>query len=535
MQADLVLLGGRVSTLDAERPQASAVACRAGRILAVGSDQEVTPLAGPGSRVIFLGGRRVTPGFIDSHMHLSWFGLGLGYIDLVGVRSLEVLQDLVRSRAAGEAGETWILGRGWDHELLGVLPSRHHLDAVAPRHPVLLTRVCGHVAVANTRALEVAGISRGTPDPPGGVIDRDAGGEPTGVLREEAMDLVRSRIPAPGVEEMARALAAGAERALAAGITSVHSNDGSLGQGLGFVPEAYRRAFELGMRLRVWWDFPGEMLAEARERGWKSGQGDEWFRVGSAKFFADGSLGGGTAALSEPYADEPGSRGVLTMDPAELAVRVREARDAGVQVAIHAIGDRAIEVALDALEGAGPWDARAGARGRPRLVHCQVMRPDLFRRMKACGAVADLQPRFVSSDKRFAQKRLGPARAPLSYAWRSFLDAGVPVAFGSDCPVEPIDPMLGVYAAVTRCDTDGDPPGGWYPEQKLTVEEAIQGFTVGAARAVGEESEKGTLTPGKLADLVVWDPDPMIADPFQLKDVRPLLVVVGGQVVYERG
>lgn len=535
MQADLVLLGGRVTTLDPARPLCSAVACRAGRILAVGTDGEMEALAGPATRVVNVYGRRVTPGLIDGHMHLSWLGLGLGYIDLEGVRSLDVLQDLVRARAAREPAGTWLLGRGWDQELLGVLPSRYHLDAVAPHHPVFLTRVCGHVGVANSRALELAGITRHTPDPRGGAIDRDDRGEPTGVLREDAMDLVRSPIPPPGVEELARALVAGARHAVATGITSVHSNDGSFHQGVDFVPAAYRRARELGMRLRVWWDFPGELLEQVGERGWRSGQGDEWFRVGAAKFFADGSLGGGTAALSEPYADSPSSCGILTMDPADLAHQVARARGSGIQVAIHAIGDRAIEVALDALEGAGFGAADrpgVGAWARPRLVHCQVMRADLFPRMKACGAVADLQPRFVSSDKRFAEKRLGPARAVLSYAWRSFLDHGIPVAFGSDCPVEPIAPMLGVYAAVTRCDPEGDPPGGWHPEQKLTVEEAFYGFTVGAAWAVGEEAEKGTISPGKLADLVVWDPDPFAVDPLELKDVRPVLVVVGGEVVY---
>lgn len=555
MQADLVLLGGRVSTFDPTRPACSAVACREGRILAVGSDREVAALAGSRSRVLHLAGSRVTPGFVDSHMHLSWLGLGLGYIDLVGARSVDVLKDLVRSRAARQQAGTWVLGRGWDQELLGVLPSRHHLDAAAPEHPVLLTRVCGHVAVASSRALQAAGVSRETPDPAGGVIDRDDGGEPTGVLREDAVDLVRARVPAPGVEELAQALLAGARHAVATGITSVHSNDGDFGHGLDFVPAAYRRAFELGMRLRVWWDFPADLLGQVRERGWKSGQGDEWFRVGAAKFFADGSLGGGTAALSEPYADNPRSRGILTVDPADLARAVAQARDGAIQVAIHAIGDRAIEVALDALEGTGhrqahgghgrdgmgqhdagmgPRRAGAGASARPRLVHCQVMRADLFPRMKACGAVADLQPRFVSSDQRFAGKRLGPARAPLSYAWRSFLDHGIPAAFGSDCPVEPIAPMLGVYAAVTRCDTEGEPPGGWYPVQRLTVEEAIRGFTVGAAWAVGEEGEKGTIAPGKLADLVVWDADPFTIDPMELKDVRPLLVVVGGEVACER-
>ncbi|MBC7340203.1 MAG: amidohydrolase [Firmicutes bacterium] len=527
MRADLILVGGRVSTLDPDRAAATAVACAGGRIVAVGSDQEVVPLAGPSTRIIAVAGRRVTPGFIDSHMHLSWLGLGLANIDLTGVRSLAALQELVRERVQGEPAGSWVLGRGWDHELLGVLPARHHLDAVAPGHPVLLTRVCGHVAVANSKALEVAGITRETPDPAGGAIDRNDRGEPTGVLREEAMELVRSRIPAPGVEELARALAAGARHTLATGITSVHSNDGTFGQGIEFVPQAYRRAREMGMRLRVWWDFPGEALPEVRERGWTSGQGDEWFRVGSAKFFADGSLGGGTAALSEPYADDPGSRGILTVDPADLARGVALAREAGIQVAVHAIGDRAIELVLDALERSGPWPTA------PRMIHCQVMRADLFPRMKACGVVADLQPRFVSSDKRFAERRLGPARARLSYAWRLFLDHGIPVAFGSDCPVEPIAPMLGVFAAVTRCDTEGEPPGGWYPEHRLTVEEAVRGFTVGAARAVGEEHEKGSLTPGKLADLVVWDPDPFAVGPMVLKDVRPVLVVVGGQVVYE--
>jgi predicted amidohydrolase YtcJ len=221
------------------------------------------------------------------------------------------------------------------------------------------------------------------------------------------------------------------------------------------------------------------------------------------------------------------------MDPGELALRVGEARAAGFQVAIHAIGDRAIDVSLDALEQHAPWDNSQGAWARPRLIHCEVMRPDLFPRMKRLGVVADLQPRFVSTDKRFAEHRLGPARAPLSYACRSFLEAGIPVAFGSDCPVEPIEPILGIFAAVTRCDTDGNPPGGWYPQEKISVEAALRCFTVGGAWAVGEEDEKGTITPGKLADLVVWDRDPLGVDPQELPHLRPVLVVVGGEVAYE--
>lgn len=533
MGPELVLLDGQVATLDPARPFCSAIACQGGRIMAVGSDSEILPLVARKTRVIRLGGRRVTPGLIDSHLHLVSFGLVLSQIDLVGVRSFAALQRLVAERTSTQPPGTWILGRGWDQELLGALPSRRHLDAVAPHHPVMLTRTCGHIVVVNSKALEAAGISRSTPDPPGGVIDRDESGEPTGILRETAIALVRQRMPQPHVQEVAEALVAAGQHAVAAGLTSVHSNDNIPNAGPDFILEAYRRAFEMGFRLRVWWDFPGDMLPSVRERYSGSGAGDDWFRIGAAKFLADGSLGGATAALSQPYADAPGTCGVLRMDPGELALRVGEAGDAGFQVAIHAIGDRAIDVALDALERHGPWDNRQGACARPRLIHCEVMRPDLFSRMKRLGVVADLQPRFVSTDKRFAEQRLGPARASLSYACRSFLEAGIPVAFGSDCPVEPIEPILGIFAAVTRCDTDGNPPGGWYPQEKISVEAALRCFTVGGAWAVGEQDEKGTITPGKLADLVVWDRDPLGVDPQELPHLRPVLVVVGGEVAYE--
>ena len=546
MQATLILFGGRVTTkVGWAAEEAEAIACRGEHVLAVGSDEDIRALAGPGCELIPLQGRRVTPGLIDSHLHLSWLGMGLTQLDLVGVSSLGRLQEQVAARTARTPAGSWVLGRGWDQEVMGRLPSRLDLDAVAPAHPVLLVRVCGHVAVANSLALCLAGVNRDTPDPQGGVIDRDREGEPTGVLREEAMELVRSRMPVPNREEMAQALTAAGERVVAGGITSVHSNDSCLGQGPEYIPAAYRRARELGLRVRVWWDIPADLAPQVIERGWHSGQGDHWFRSGSLKFFADGSLGGATAALSAPYADQPSSQGVLTVDPEGLCQEMMRARRAGWQVAIHAIGDRAIEVALDAIEAsqaeaasqaqaASQAEAPSQAGWRPRLIHAQVMRPDLFLRLARSRAVADLQPRFVSSDKRFVEARLGCERSRYAYAWRTFLEHGIPVAFGSDCPVEPIEPMLGVYAAVTRCDTEGQPPGGWHPEQKLSVGEAMRGFTLGAAYAVGEEGEKGSLEPGKLADLVVWEEDPFSVDPMALKDVRPFLTVVGGEVVYSR-
>lgn len=548
MAAELVVVNARVATMDPSRPAAVAVAAGEGRILAVGGETDVRPHIGPRTRVLDAGGRRLIPGFIDSHMHLLGYGLFLERIELGNAASLEEVLERVRQRAQTTPPGAWILGGGWDEGRLGGLPSREWLDRAAPEHPVLLARHCYHVTAANTPALRLAGLWDTSKAIAGGIIDRDASGWPTGILREHAKDHVDRAVPPLTAADYRRALRRAAASAAAHGLTSVHSNDGK-DYPLAEILAAYgdvsggldgRDPAEAGgqglLPLRVWWDFAEEELETAARQGWHSGTGSDWFKVGAAKTFMDGSLGGRTAALWDPYSDDPESRGVLLWDEAALAERMVFARSHGFQMAVHAIGDLAQDVALRAYERACkavalPAGASAAA-GRLRLIHCQISHPTLWRRMHDLGVVADVQPRFVSSDYPIIEARVGSARAATSYAWRGMAEAGVPLAFSSDCPVEPIAPIQAVYAAVTRQMMDGEPSGGWLPGERFTVEEAITCHTRGAAYAVGEEGSKGCIREGYLADMVLLDQDPWGVQPSELKDMQVAVTIVGGRVVH---
>jgi len=429
----------------------------------------------------------------------------------------------------------------------GIYPSRYHLDEAAPGRPVLLKRACGHACVASSRVLELAGVSRNTPDPEGGVIDRDESGEPTGIFRETAGQLLVGAVPAPGPGAVAAALERAIRAALAAGVTSVHTNDGFAGFAAGWdtatrdlVGDGPGGGFAAGwamytrvlygqdLPLRVYWDAQVADLDEILASTKRTGSGDDRLKLGAVKIFMDGSLGASTALLSADYSDGPGQRGVQIMDTGVLDDLVLRAHAGGMQVAIHAIGDLAIELSLAAIAKAQAVVPRVG---RHRIIHCQIMRPELFPRFVQLGAIAEIQPKFVTTDLRWADRRVGPERAKSAYAWKTFLQSGVAVAAGSDCPVEPIAPLLGLYAAVTRQDLDGRPDRGWKPEQKLTVDETLRAFTTGAAYAAFEEQVKGTLAPGMLADMVVLDADPYRVPGPALKDLKVQMTIVGGRVV----
>ncbi|MEW6522518.1 MAG: amidohydrolase [Bacillota bacterium] len=531
MHADLILRNGTIHTLVPGQGPVRALAVRAGRVLAAGPDQEILGYAGPGTRTIDLAGSTAVPGFIDSHVHLLSYGQTLIQLDLAPVRSIARLQELVREQAAALPDGAWVLGRGWDQEVFaeGRYPSRHDLDAAAPGRPVLLRRACGHACVASSRALELAGVTGDTPDPEGGVIDRDASGQPTGVFRETASRLVAAAVPSPGPDEVAEALERGIRSAVAAGVTGIHTNDGFEG-GFSAGWDMYSRVlYGRDLALRVYWDVPVADLEEILATPKRTGSGDERFKLGSVKLFIDGSLGASTALLSCDYSDAPGNRGVRIMETAMLQELVLLAHAAGMQVAIHAIGDLGIQMCLDAIEQAQKVVPRVG---RHRIIHCQIMRPELFSRFARLGVVADVQPKFVTTDLRWTDRRVGPERVKFSYAWKTFLDSGVALAAGSDCPVEPIEPLLGLYAAVNRQDLDGHPAGGWLPEQKLTVHETLRAFTTGSAFAAFEEDIKGTLAPGKLADVVVLDADPYLVPAPALKDLQVQMTIIGGKPVY---
>jgi len=525
---------GRFHVFPHETREREALAAYHGRIIYVGDREEARNAfpAGTQVKVIDLGGKVAVPGFIDSHMHLMNLGIGLRHLSLHDVKSISELKRLVAEKAKTAGPDEWILGRGWDQDFFAEkrYPTKKDLDEVSGGRPVCLTRACGHLVVASSKALELAGVTRDTPDPPGGVIDRDPYGDPTGVLRESAQGLVRSKIPEPSREILVESTKAAIRYLLERGITSVHPNDGYAG--VRETMDIYSEVRASGFPMRVYWDLPYESLDELAQGPLRTGDGDDYFRIGAVKIFADGSLGGRTAALEEPYSDDPDTSGILVLSEEELKAQVYRAHALGMQVAVHAIGDRAVRVALEAIGYAQNRITRE--RPRHRVVHAQILSPGLVSEIKRNGVVADVQPKFLTTDMRWAQERVGLRRMRSSYAWRTMLKAGVHMAGGSDCPVEPADPLWGIYAAVTRKDMDGEPKTSYYPNERITVEEALRMFTVGGAYAEFAEHRKGTLEPGKLADFTVLSENIFRVPHDDIKDIKVEMTVVGGNVAYVR-
>jgi predicted amidohydrolase YtcJ len=534
--AELVLLGGEVRTLDPAMPIASAVAIRDGRIAAVGDAASVASWIGAGTRVVQLGGRGVSPGLVDAHCHLYGLGRSLEEISLRGVTSEAAAVERVAAAASAMAAGEWALGRGWDQNLWKgqAFPSAASLDRALGDRPVALRRIDGHALWASSSALAAAGIDGKTPDPAGGRILRDGNGHPTGVLIDNAMDLVLAEVPKPAPDVITRRIQLAARTAIAAGLTAVHEmgiDDATIA--------AYRALADQGrlpIRVRAYLE-GSPALAETL-----SGRlvdvdrhGDAMFVLGGVKFFVDGALGSRGARLLAPYADEPGSRGLWVTEPPVLARAVEAAASAGWQIAIHAIGDAGVRATSDAGEAARDDvpPARPGRRRVPsfRIEHVQIIAPEDVARMKAVGAVASMQPTHATSDMPWAEARVGSERIKGAYAWRTMLDAGIPLALGSDFPVEEVSPLRGLHAAITRQDEHGAPAGGWYPAQRLTFDEALAGYTVGAAAAVGADDQRGRIAVGMVADLTVYD-RPL--RPTSLLETQVDLTVVDGRVVFER-
>jgi len=529
---DLILYHGKVHTQDPEYARATAIAIRGNRLLAIGDDADIRALAGPRARSIDLGGRLVLPGLIDAHCHLSSWALGLRRLLLADVPSLADLCRRVAEQASRTPPGAWILGRGWNETRWPrlVLPTRGDLDAVTTAHPVLLWRNDMHLAVANSRALQEAAITTGTPDPPQGVIDRDASGRPTGVLRELAINMVTDGLPPTGAEEMAAAIREGIPLLHRLGLTGVHDcrvMGGGAGRRAFHAYQQLRAAGDLA--LRTWMHLPGERLAEAVAIGLRTGLGDDYLRVGHLKLFSDGSQGAGTAWMLEPYEDTNGCGMPLT-PMEEIADLVPSATRAGISTAIHAIGDRAVRELVSVFE-----QAPAGARSLPaphRIEHLQNIRPEDVARLGRLGMVGSVQPIHATDDIPMVERSVG-RRARFSYPFRDLLAAGVTLALGSDSPVADPNPLWGIHAAVTRQRRDGAPPGGWYPDQRLTVVEAVWGYTMGPALATGLAADLGSITPGKLADLVVLDRDVFAIDPAEIHKVRVAMTVFDGRVVHD--
>jgi predicted amidohydrolase YtcJ len=524
--ATLIVTGARVWTGDRRHPWAEAVAVRGERIAAVGSAAEIERFAGLGTRRVEARGGMVTPGLIDSHVHFLDGGFGLGSVALRDAATRAELVRRIAEFARTAPAGAWVLGGDWDHELWGgELPRRDWIDAVTPDRPVWVNRLDGHMSLANSAALRAAGVTARTPDPPGGTIVRDAGGEPTGILKDNAMELVDKAVPEPPPAAKDRALDAAMRYAAAQGVTSVHH------MGTWEDLAVFRRAHDAGrLRVRISAAVPLATWQRLRDEVAARGRGDAWLRIGGLKGFVDGSLGSRTAAFTAPYADALANRGLLVNTPEDLYAWTAAADRAGLQVMVHAIGDRAIHLQLDVFERVARED---GPRDRRfRIEHAQHLAPADVPRFAALGVIASMQPYHAIDDGRWAEKAIGAERAQTTYAFRSLLDARATLAFGSDWPVAPAKPLIGLYAALSRRTLDDRHPDGWVPNQKITLDEALAAYTRDAAYAGFAERELGTLEAGKLADLVLVDRDLSRIAPPEIRDARVLLTVVGGQIVF---
>jgi predicted amidohydrolase YtcJ len=529
--ADLILRHGVFYPVQPPGRVEGSLAVRGGRIVYLGSDAGAEKLRGPQTRIIDLAGRTVTPGLIDAHSHLMGLGRSLQQVDLVGTATYDEVIARVREAARRAPPGSWINGHGWDQNDWPekAFPTHQALSAAVPDHPVWLSRIDGHAALVNARAMEILGIGAATKDPAGGRFLRDAAGQPTGVLVDNAMGAVAGKLPEPTLEDRERALRLAARHCVELGLTTV--TDMGIGDGDYRAYSALRQAGELPLRAAVFLTDNDALLARWFERGPEIDP-EARLQVRGVKMYIDGALGSRGAALIEPYSDDPGNLGLLVSTGPHLEEVARRAFAKGFQVAIHAIGDRGGLVALDAMERAlgGPRP-----EARFRLEHSQVLRLQDIERMARLGIIASMQPTHATSDMPWAGDRLGSARLAGAYAWRKVLNAGGRLALGSDFPVESADPRLGLYAAVTRQDLQGNPPGGWFPGERLTREEALRGFTLDAAWSVFLDKEVGSLEAGKRADLVVFASDPMTVPEAEIPRAPIDYTLVNGQVVYERG
>ncbi len=520
--AGMIVRGARIYTLDKSHPVVSALAIKDGRIVYAGDDP--APWIGPSTRQIDARGRTIVPGFIDSHAHVQSLGDQIETIDLRYVKSIAEVAALARKMAASLPPGAWVRGRSWDQTNWGGrFPTADDLTRAVPDRPVYLERVDGHAGWANRKALELAGITKDTPDPPGGKIHRDAAGNPTGILIDHAQSLVVRKIPPPTYEETRRRILKAAKECARLGLTTVH--DAGIGrQEL----DAYRDLVarkELRIRVYAMIGGRGALWQEYLKRGPEIG---ERLTVRAIKLMADGAMGSRGAAFEAPYADDPGNKGLLMLTRDQIEKTAREAVAAGFQVNTHAIGDRANRVVLEAYAAAlgGKNDRRF------RVEHAQVVAPADFELFAKYNIIASMQATHATSDMRWAEARVGPERVKGAYAWRRFLSLGVPVANGSDFPVEEPNPIYGFYAAVTRQDRNGQPPGGWMPDQRMTRQEALESWTRTGAYAAFEEKWKGTLAPGMAADFVMLSADIMRIPEIEIPKTRVLMTVAGGEVVH---
>ena len=524
---------GRIYTNDPENPWAEAIAAADGKITCIGKMAHILLDCGgsqEGAETVLLHEQFVMPGFNDAHLHLGGAAADALAVPLTGVPSVEEMRKRVADAVAHHKEGEWITGGGWDHTLWADkrFPNRYQLDAVSPKNPVILTHISGHVAVANSLALKKGEIDKSTPNPPGGEIEHDALGEPTGVLKEgAAMELVKGRIPDPTPEERRHGIELVLKNVARNGVTSVQDN--SAWEDF----QVYQKLKEDGkltVRITEWLPFNASLndLQNMRAQG---GTKDPWLKTGTLKAFTDGAMGSRTAAMLEPYSDDPSTRGILTSDPEKLQAMAIERDKVGFQLAFHAIGDRANRIALDVFEAVAKVNGRRDRRDR--IEHAQVVAPMDFQRFAQLKVIASMQPSHQTTDMRWAEDRIGNERIKGAYAWNTMLKNGVHLAFGTDYPVEPISPFRGLHACVTRERPDGGPRNGWEPQEKISLTDCIRAYTSGSAYAQFEEGKKGELNVGEYADFIVLSDDLTKIPASQYTKVRVLQTVVGGRVVYQ--
>jgi predicted amidohydrolase YtcJ len=532
VKADLVLRNAKVWTVDPSNPEAQAVAVWGERILAVGTDAEIDPLIGPETQVMDLGHRLVLPGFSDNHTHFVEGGFWLTGVKLKDAKDEAEFGERLAAKSKELPPGAWITGGTWDHDNWpgGNLPTAELVDRYVPDRPVFVSRYDGHMGVANSLALRLAGITSSTRDPAGGVIVRKPGSRiPAGVLKDTAQDLVTRVIPPPSPAEVRQALEAALGHARALGVTSLE--DMNLNSGTLRLYQELHREGKLTARINGRW--PLSRWRELADLGiTRNFRNEDWIKIGGLKEYVDGSLGSSTALFFDPYVQDPTTSGVYTTPPSVLRSNIMAADSAGLHLAIHAIGDRANSELLDIF---GEVISKNGQRDRRfRVEHAQHIHPKDFQRYAELGVIASVQPYHAIDDGRWAEKRIGHERCKTTYPFRTFLDSGVKMCFGSDWTVAPLNPILGIDAAVTRRTTDGAHPDGWFPEQKITVEEAIEAYTLTSAYAASDDHIKGSITSGKLADFVVLSQDILTIPPNEISKTEVLQTIVGGKIVYSK-
>jgi len=540
-QADLILVHGKIWTENPRQPEVEAIAIQGNRIVGVGDNDSVLKLAGPKTKVVDLKGHRVVPGFNDAHVHFYMGGDGITSVHLLGASSTgefrKRIAEFARSRPKGE----WILNGNWDHERWtpAQLPTHQLIDDVTDDNPIFVNRSDGHMCLANALAMKLAGVDRNTKDVPGGVIVRDANGNPTGIFKDAAKNLIERVLPHPSLDHILSALQAAQEYAAENGVTSVQDMGVFTAQGVNTMADVIRGYQVLEkrgeLRVRISAHMPLADWKRLASAGIMADFGTEKLQLGALKSFADGSLGSTTAWFFEPYSDAPNTSGIPSpelLHPEEMYEEMRDADRAGLQLAVHAIGDRAIRTILDMFERLEREDGIS--ERRLRIEHAQHLSPADIPRFAKLHVVASMQPYHAIDDGRWADKRIGPERVKTTYAFRSLLDAGAVLAFGSDWFVAPINPLVGIYAAVTRRTLDGKHPDGWVPQQKISVAEAVHAYTVGAAYASLEDGIKGSIEPGKLADLAVLSDDIFHIDPVEIQGVKVDITIFDGRVIFER-